>query len=494
MRWPLQRRTRTAAVAPLTDRDRRAWRRLRQPWQPRAAEFATVLGVIRFASGIGADACARCDLGVEKNVDEAHDTWEPSDSDFLAEVLAGYRGKRQTQRELVRQHAWLQDTIGEALQILEPDGRKFRFSIRSPLAAEPMGNGLMIRDIPGGNVTDGTGRLVPDEMIRRMWIPDETWPGYATSPLHGVLDDCERYWTLGRRMRRTYESGLVGNGIVWTPSEAHTQLPRQQTEPGSVGQPGTDLERDYYATALRAFGEDDSVEAIAPILWRWPKEWGPPEKLDLSSILDEKAIDHRSEALECIARGLNYPQRLLVDGGANTNHWGQWLLQESFVKEAVNPKMERICWGDLTETYLRPMLRALAAKGLFNDDPELYRIGFDPTPVIVHPDQSKTALDLYKQGLLSDTMALNANGFDGSTVPDADELKRWILRTQIQRESIRPQTTSTLPSGASDVLAEAPQADPATQPVVAALTAASRVRESVLVGPIGDEAASWLDD
>lgn len=489
------RRPQTAAVKPLTDADRRGWRRLRQPWQERAEFMAANMGVVRFASGVGADACARSDLRVEKLVDPTHDTWEPSEDNLLAGLLRQYRGKRTTQRELVRQHAWHEDTIGEAIIVFEQGARGVTFSVRSPLAAEPQGAGLLLRDVPGGTERDQTARWFPDEMIRRVWVPDDTWPGYAVSPLKAVLDDCERYWTLGRRMRRTYESALVGNGIVWAPSEAATRLPRGQTEPGGIGQPGTDLERDYYAAALRAFQEDDSVEAIAPILWQWSKEFGGPVKIDLSSVLDEKAIEHRGEALEGIARGLNYPSRLLVSGVGDGNHWSDWLLQEQFAKEAIAPKMERIAWGDITEVFLRPGLRSLGARGLFTDDPELYRVGFDLTPIIVHPDQSAMVLELYKLGVVSDSAVLEFAGLDATVAPDSAELQRWVMRTQIMRETIRAMQNpgDSLPSGAEQVIESAPPGGTPILPAVAALDAGSTVRETVRVGPMAGEELGWLD-
>jgi hypothetical protein len=275
-------------------------------------------------------------------------------------------------------------------------------------------------------------------------------------------------------------------------------------DPGGTGQPGSDLERDYYQATKRAVEDDDSIEAYAPLMWSWAKDAGPPTKIDFSSVLDEKAIEHRTEALESIARGLNYPQRLLVDGGDSTNHWGAWLLQETFAKEAVAPKLERIVWGDITETFFRPMLRALAAQGLFRGNPDEYRVGFDMTPIVVHPDQSKTALELYKLGTLSDKILLSTSGFDDTAAPDRDELARWIARTQIMRESIRPQTTQVMPTEANTVLEETPAGPPdgttdvpmpgQTAALGPVLDANSTVREAVLVGPMVGEEHAWLDE
>lgn len=488
---------RVAAAAPLTPGYRRAQKRVRQSWQERAEYFATVLGAARFASGVGADACSRCTLQIEKLVDPRGDTWEPvENNNLLADLMRSYRGKTETQRELVRQHAWLEDTIGEALQLVEQDGRRAVWSMRSPLATTWRGDGVLIRDVPGGTERDGTARLLPYEQVRRVWVPNETWPGLANSPLHGVMEDCELYWTTLQKMQRDTSSALIGNGILWTPAEAHTDLARSQSEPGGPARPGTDIERDYYAVAQRAFEDRDAVEANAPLLWHWKHEYGPPQKIDLAKDLDEQSIRYLTVSLEGIARGLNYPQRLLVDDGKDTNHWGMWLYKEDFAKESIAPRMERICWGDITTTFLHPGLRALAAKGLFADDPDMYRVGFDMAPIVVHPDQSQTVLELYKLGIASDTAALEYAGLPGSVAPDREELGRWIIRTNILHESVRAplEPGQTLPSDAANVIESTPQAAPGiVGPTTAALDTGSRVREPVRVGPMANEAHAWLD-
>lgn len=487
---------RVAAAQPLAPGWNRTQRRLEQPWQKRADQFATMLGAVRFASGVGADACSRCTLTVEHLVNPRAEEWEPVEDALLSDTLRKYRGRRQTQRELVREHAWLEDTVGEAYQIVEDNGRGgLQFSIRSPLAITWRANVALVLDAPGGTVRDGTAREVPVENIRRVWVPNETWPALATSPLRGVMEDCELYWTTLQKMQRDTSSALIGNGILWTPEEAHTDLQRGKSEPGGVGQPGTTLERDYYAVAERSFSDADSVEANVPLMMRWASAYGPPVKIDLAKSLDEQSIRYLTVSLEGIARGLNYPQRLLVDGGKDTNHWGAWLLQESFAKEAIAPKMERIAWGDITETYLQPALRALAAKGLFRGDWERYRVGFDIAPIVVHPDQSKTVLELYKLGVASDRALIEANGLDGSIAPNREELGRWTMRTLVGRETVRAPLNpgESLPSDATDVIESTPQTTPAVIAGVGVLDVASEVREVVRVGPMPGESLGWLD-
>lgn len=496
--WPARREPRSAAAQALRPESARMHRRLRQEWQSRAAFFGRNLGVARFAGGLKADACSRCDLQVEKLKNRQQDIWEPcTDDPIAADALRAYRGKSMSQRELVSDHVWHYEITGEAIQFVEMDGKRAVWGIRSALSAVWQQNGVLLRDIPGGSERDGTARLMPYEQVRRLWVPDKDFPGLAVSPMQGVLRDCERYWALTRSIQRVAESALIQNGLIWYPAEADQALPHDQVGPGGPGVPGTKIQQQFLDFASRALEDDDLIESVAPFMMKWAATHGPPQTLDLHSRLDPGALAYITETLQAIGRGLDYPERLLIEGVGTGNHWSDWLLKEDFANTSVAPTLERVCWGDITNSYFRPALRALQAKGLWSGgDPDDYRVGFDMTPIIVHPDQSKTALELYKVGALGDLKLLEVSGFDPSP-PDKAELRRWILRTQIMRESIRPQTPSASPPGEAQVVAETPNSAPgdyAAPPAAAALDVRSRVLESVPVGPMPGEEYGWLDD
>jgi hypothetical protein len=396
------------------------------------------------------------------------------------EVIARYRGAKENQRELIRTHIWHYETVGELIQYKEDcDGRR-SYGLASPLACKWGDSTVTVQLAPGGTRRDGLAKEIPLEWATRMWIPDEQWPALATSPLIGVLEDCERYWTLGRRIQREADSALIGNGIIWVPSEAMTQLPRGMVEPGQPGQPRTDFEADYYEAAARAFDPDNAyVEDVAPLLWNWPGAFGKPEKLDLAAGTTSATLAARAEALECIARGLNYPQHLLISGGEGMNHWGAWLLEEQFAKNSLAPILERVCWGDLTDTFFRRALAALSVAGLFDDDPDDWRVGFDMTPVVAHPDQGDKAIQLNTLGLLNDAKTLECNGFDSNDGFTPAGFAQWIARTQVQHARAKEEAPGI---NAPQVLEQPP-----------ALSASSRVRETVLVGPFAGEETGWLD-
>lgn len=453
------------------------------------AWFARNLGALRFAAGVKSQAAGRCTLRVEELVNPRKNEWEPVDdaADWaVQEALYAYRNDSDDTPELVRQHVWNYDVLGECLQVMDahPVTGAPQFKIRSVLHAEVMNGGMMIRDIPGGSVNEGTATFYPQGRWRRMWIPNEEWPGFATSPFEGILADTERYWALARRIRREAESALTGNGILWSPAEGHKALPPDE-QASSPYQ--TNIDKALYETAERALADDDGPEAVARLSLRWGKEFGPPVPVDLASPQTAVGIQLRQEALEAMGRGLDYPQRLFVSGAGEGNHWSDWLLEEQFAKSAISPMLERVCWQDITTSFFRPALMALQAKGLFKGNPENYRVGFDITPVVVHPDASRLAVELYTLGVLSDEVLLDKTGFAAGDMANTAELGRWIMRTKAQAQA--KGGSGEPPTGAQQ------QALPALGNAPA-LTAALdvRSRERVLAGPLPAERVGWLDD
>jgi hypothetical protein len=505
VRWPWRSRDgaapappQTAAVADSTPSTARAMRRTRQHWQPRMAWFARNLGALRFAAGVKSDACRRCSLRVETLVNPRRNEWEPVDdaSDWAAQdALYAYKNANEETPELIRQHVWNYDVLGECIQVLDenPLTGAPQFQIRNVLHAEVMAGGMMIRDIPGGSVHEGTAKFYPNGRWRRLWIPNEEWPGFATSPFEGILADTERYWALARRIRREAESALTGNGILWSPSEGHQPLPADEAATSPYA---TNIDKALYQTAERALADDDGPEAVARLSLRWGHEFGPPQTVDLSSPQSAEGIPLRQEALEAIGRGLDYPQRLFVSGAGEGNHWSDWLLDEQFAKQACSPMMERVCWQDITVSFYRPALRALQAKGLFKGNPEKYRVGFDITPIVVHPDSSHLAVDLYKLGVLSDKVLLDTTGFTEGDMANTAELGRWIMRTKSMqtKETVRAQGTA--PTVQSELQsAQQVQEIPQTMQQTPAIAASVLdVPSRVLVGPLPAERVGWLDD
>lgn len=343
---------RTAATSELAVIGTRQYRRFRQSRQVRASFFARRLGLARFAAALLADSASRVLIRAEYQTKAGDDrSWEPAEGQLHNEVLARYRNDRESMAELVRLRVWHDQVSGECLQVIDRDDRgRPMFRIRSSLTADFTSRGVLVREIQGGMPGDGTAKWYSPENVRRLWNPDEEEPLLATSPMMGVLEDMERYWALHRATKRRAESALASNGIVWAPSGATAELPRAQRVPGGPAQPGTKFERDYYEVAKRGLEDDDEIAAFAPLLWTWHKELGPPTYLKFDNALDPNGIAYRAEAVGDIARGLNYPQRLLIDGTGSGNHWCLSSDTEILVRGRGWLGHEQLAVGDLALT------------------------------------------------------------------------------------------------------------------------------------------------
>lgn len=473
---------RVAAVQPLTADWPRVATRTRQPWQDRARFFAEQLGVIRFANGLAAQTAARCELRVE--VLRPTGEWEPVDNEpQVTDLLATYQGPdADTPGDLVARHVWHYKTVGEAFQVVDQDPAtgELTWSIRSTRAVQFRSGYALVMDLPGGSVRDGSARELPIEQVRRLWVPDDEWVMHAKSPMRGVLNDCERYWSLARRIRREAESVLT-NGFLWTPGYAHKPA-RPQMVPGD--KPPSQFDLDYYAVAEQAWMDDDSVQAIAPLSVHYDhqdsnKEPTPPAFINPGRDMDGKGIEYRQEALEAIARGLDLPMGLAVSGaGGGNSHWGDWLQAEDDFKSNIAPTMDRVTHTDMTVSFLRPVLRELAAQARWAGNPDVYRVGYDPTDVIIHPDRAASSIALYGLGLIQGSIVMESNGFQATDMPDPAELARIM-------ETIRARQTAPVggPERGTDMLAVGPSTTKELPPAPA----------MAALGPYPCETSDWLD-
>lgn len=399
-----------------------------QDWQSWARRYARQIGAASFSAGVIADCCARCDTRVEVRV---NGKWEPSDDPRFAGIMDEYSNPLQTEDELIRLHAWHYQVAGEMLQTQRDGSYGVEYGIYSTAAAEwerPRAGEVTIKLVPDGKVDRETAFSVPRTQTVRFWIPDQEWQAYAWSPMAASIDDLHRLRALSRYAWRTAESALAMNGLLWAAGEAFETPPGEAGDlnDASIAEIKNEVEQGYYDAANLRLREDDDISAVAPHLVHWDKEHGPPQWIELGKGLDSEGIAHRKEALEDFARGSNLPVTTVIGGGVgDANHWSEWLASDKFFDSGVAPTMNRICWLDLTRTYLWP--RAKLA-GFRPDQLADIRIGYDPTPVIVQADQSDIALKLNRAGLLANVPTVEAAGFTEADLMPPGPEQDWLLQ------------------------------------------------------------------
>lgn len=399
-------------------------------WQAWARRFARQVTAASFNAQVIADLCARCDVLVEHRT---AGEWAPAEQpQFGPALIEAYANPLQGPDELLRLHAWHYQVAGEMVGTQLDGSFGVEYGIYSVASVEwdkPDEDSCTIRLVPDGKVEKLTAFVVPREQVVRYWQPDHEWQSYAWSPMAASIDDLKRYRALAKYALKTADSAVAMAGLLWAPGEAFT-VPAAGGDPedaaGAIdaGTATSALEELYYQVAALRSSASDDITSVAPPLFHWDKDLGKPEWIKLGEPLDTSGIEHRREALEDFARGTSLPVSTVVGGGVgDANHWSEWLASRKMFESGVGPTMDRICHLDLTRSFLWP--RAVAA-GVERSDLANWRIGYDPTPVLVKPDNSENALAAYRLGLADPDSTLDECGLSNAKAL-TDEQKAWLL-------------------------------------------------------------------
>lgn len=459
----------TAAVSSAGTMSSTALQSLSQPWQSRARLFSKKLGLVSFAHDVTTSVGSRCRYVIQQDLGGGN--WQEVKA--LGYVLDWYRNDQQSFSELISAHLYRVGVDGDRYEVLDDskDGRASYWVL--PIdRVQWSGGAAQIMLAPNGNVQDGTALALEADRLVRMWTPDRDYPLLGDSPMSAVIEDCERYWSLMRYVRKTADSRLAMNKILWTPEGAHIPLPPELQQEGTT--PKSELDVALAQAAKTSFERDDSLQGIMPFILRWSKELGEPKLIDLARGLEPEVLNQMENAAKMIAQGLPLPAQMLLAEGSN--HWTEWLLDEQSFRWGVAPPVERVC-HDLTRSFLIPTLRALAPGDAGIGDPENFRIWYDPSAVIIHPDRTAHALELNLAGLLAAVPTLEAYGFAGSELMTEAERAIW----KDYRTPEAAPVPGGAPTGPSSTIEQPP-------PVPAALTAREVRRElTAALGPFEAE-------
>lgn len=414
---------------------------LQQPWQARARMFSKRLGLVQFAHQVTSGVGARCRFVVQQEV--SRDQWQEVTG--LVDVLDWYQNDHQSFAELMAAHLYRVSVDGDRYEVLDAGsgGRASYWVVPTDKVLWQGQSTAQVYLAPNGNPSDGTALVLDGDRVVRMWTPDADYPLLATSPMQGVIEDCERYWSLMRYVRKTADSRLAMNRILWTPEGAHVPLPQEMQSPGTT--PKSELDVGLQQAAKQSFERDDSLQGIMPFILRWDKELGEPKMIDLGRGLEPAVMEALKDAAKWVATGLPLPAQMLL--GEGSNHWTDWLLDEQSFRWGVAPAVERVC-NDLTRSFLLPTLRVLGLADPSIGDASRFRIWYDSAPVVIHPDRTKDALALNVAGLLAAIPTLEAYGYSAAEMMDEAERAMWAeYRAKVAPG--RVPGAPSLPSGTS---------------------------------------------
>lgn len=254
-----------------------------------------------------------------------------------------------------------------------------------------------------------------DIYLIRVWRSHPRYAWEADSPTRSSLSVLRELVGLTMHISAQVDSRLAGAGILVVPESAVRAMKRMQgLAEDSPDDPFTDA---LIEAMLTPIGDRSNASALVPLVVVVPDDATDAfEHITFSKPLDTEARALRDEAIRRLALGQDAPPELLL-GTGGMNHWGAWLVQEDVVTTHIVPPLELIC-DALTTQYLRPIMLEM---GYEPQDTENYMVWYDVSHMIVNPNRGADAQAMHDAGVINDKALREANGFDDTDAPGAEE-------------------------------------------------------------------------
>lgn len=259
-------------------------------------------------------------------------------------------------------------------------------------------------DIPEYNPEDLSGD-VDTPVAMRVWKQSPRRREQATSPVIRSLVILEELRLLNAAVAAIARSRITGRGLLLVPSGA-----RFPTTPGQDKAEDSLLET-FIEVASTAIREPESAAATVPIVIEVPGDLISGVKwLQFTSEFDAMAIQLRDEAIRRFATGADVPAEVLL-GLGDASHWGAWALTAEALRMGAEPKLALVCQA-LTTEWLQPLLE-------FDKVPDAdeWMVWYDTAGLRSSSNKSSSALEAFKEGLISDKAARRELGFTEKDAP-----------------------------------------------------------------------------
>lgn len=311
------------------------------------------------------------------------------DDPVLSVALSGFKGALQPQADLVAAMVRARGGAGECWVINDPETG---YNVVQSLQ-DVGSNSVRWRDLYSRE------RVTEKSRVWRSWVPDPYEPHRPASPLRRAIPDLERLRNAVRNQNRSAASRLLTNGILAFPNDPNTQA----SPYGTGTQPDANSPRgaakvigDYLDLAKLAHRDDDSPASMVP----FPIEGSAPQFVDIGREIDQSALETERSAIEAFARAVNFPQQLLVSGPGASNHWNEFLLQETAVKMFLSPQLDPVC-ADILRLHLLPMVETLKSRLKEWSPPDMSRlvVSYDLSFLLRRPTNFQELFDAYRYGV-----------------------------------------------------------------------------------------------
>lgn len=306
----------------------------------------------------------------------------------------------------------------------------------------------------------------PDEtapIAIRVWQPSPVRYIDSISPVRTALIVLEELQLLNAAVAAVARSRITGRGVLLVPKGV-----RFPTAAGPANDVDDDVVELFMEVASTAIKEPGSAAATVPIILEVPADTIANVKwLTFESDFDELAIRLRDECIRRFAIGTEIPPEI-VQGMSDTSHWGIWMIQAEGIRRGVEPKLRNIA-NVLTKQWVRPLLEAQGEE--FED----IVVGVDTSELRTSSNKAASALEAYKEGLISAQAARREMGFDEADAPETGEAPP--AETPGGSEELPVSETQTPPATepGADVISPSLsiQADISERPVLTALLEAT---------------------
>lgn len=393
-----------------------------QDWQTRLWEYYDVVPEFRFCVDWRASAASRCSLYIGEIPEDGTGTPTPTeDEDARAplEEFGGAGAVAEIISRMVTQLAVPGETYVVGLDVPLPEplgGTRRRWLVASGAEFTRNGSRVSVKLPETGQDVE----LDPQTTaVIRVWRRHPKIAWNANSASRAVLPLLKRIVDLDSHVTAATESRLAGAGILEISEEA--TLPTTDVEEGDV----PIHEDPSMATLIEAMvtpiTDRDSASAVVPIILRSPTAaMGKARHITFTTPLDAQIQPLQDGAIRRLALGMDSPPEVLLGLGAS-NHWNAEQISVDGVVIHIEPDLVMICEA-LTQDILRP---ALIAQG--HADPERFVFWYDTSELTQKPDRGPVALELWKEGLLSDDACLRECGFAPEDRPEEAEATRRLL-------------------------------------------------------------------
>ena len=295
-------------------------------------------------------------------------------------------------------------------------------------------------DIPEYDPDDPN--MGPDTPVAmRVWKPSPRRREQATSPVIRSLVILEELRLLNAAVAAIARSRITGRGLLLVPSGA-----RFPTTPGQDKAEDSLLET-FIEVASTAIREPESAAATVPIVIEVPGDLISGVKwLQFTSEFDAMAIQLRDEAIRRFATGADVPAEVLL-GLGDASHWGAWALTAEALRMGAEPKLALVCQA-LTTEWLQPLLE-------FDKVPDAdeWMVWYDTSGLRSSSNKSASALEAFREGLISAKAARRELGFTEKDAPTVGAPRRSRENTATEEGTLPVNETQAPPaeSSVSDV-------------------------------------------